>query len=64
MSVDELKHAIVTADPEIDNDRLIAYVAWAFSTTTDGVRDANPVENSVIVERLANGNVARKGKKQ
>lgn len=63
VTVDELKQAIVTADPDIDNDCLVAYVAWAFSTTVDEVKEASPVENAVVVDRLANGNISRKGKK-
>ncbi|XP_005105955.1 translin-associated factor X-interacting protein 1 [Aplysia californica] len=63
VSVDELMRAISMADPEIDNDKMQSYLAWAFKTSLEGVKDANPEDLGVIMERLENGNIARVGKK-
>ena len=50
-------------DPQIDHDKTQSYLAWAFSATVDTVNDADPVDGTTIFERLANGNIARIGKK-
>lgn len=63
ISVDELMRAISISDPEINNDKMQQYLAWAFSTNLEGVKDANPVDSAAIMDRLTNGNIARVGKK-
>ena len=63
VSVDELKRALTMADPELDTKTMDAYVSWAFSTTPETLADAEPLEQSKLLERLMNGNVKRVGKK-
>jgi len=63
ISVDELTRAFAICDPEISQATMHAYTAWAFSTTVEGLKDANPLDSGVVIERLANGNIARVGKK-
>ena len=59
MSVDDLKSAFMSVDPDLDPKDLIAYIAWAFNTTEDKLDSAEPVEQSNVLERLQNGNVYR-----
>ena len=51
------------ADPEMDSDTMDAYVLWAFNATPETLADAEPMEQSKLLERLMNGNVKRVGKK-
>ncbi|BFZ19882.1 hypothetical protein BsWGS_22921 [Bradybaena similaris] len=63
VTVDALMRAISMADPEISNEKMHEYLTWAFNTTIEGLQDANPVDQSFILERLANGNISRIGRK-
>ncbi|KAK7483032.1 hypothetical protein BaRGS_00025695 [Batillaria attramentaria] len=64
VSVDDLKRALTMADPEIDTDHMEAYVRWAFKATTpEALADAEPIEQSKLLERLLWGNISRVGKK-
>ncbi|KAH9502680.1 Translin-associated factor X-interacting protein 1 [Bulinus truncatus] len=63
VSMDDLTRAVSIVDPEISHDKMQDYLSWAYQTTKEGLKDANPVEQTVILERLFNGNVARVGKK-
>ena len=51
------------ADPELDTKTMEAYVSWAFNATPETLADAEPMEQSKLLERLMNGNVKRVGKK-
>ncbi|KAI8791221.1 translin-associated factor X-interacting protein 1 [Biomphalaria glabrata] len=63
VSVDDLMRAISIVDPEITHDKIQEYLAWAFHTTKDGLKDVNPVDQSILLERLINGNITRLGRK-
>ena len=61
---EELKRALATTDPAIDQPQLDKYVCWAFSVDTpDKLIEVEALEQSVIISRLQNGNVRRIGKK-
>jgi len=62
VSVDELKQAIVTSDPGIDNDRLTAYCCWAFAVNPDVLGSAEPAPAAALLARLTDGNVQHSGK--
>ncbi|XP_059164929.1 translin-associated factor X-interacting protein 1-like [Physella acuta] len=63
VSLDDLRRAISITDPEITNEKVLDYLAWAFNTTKDGLKDVNPLDQAAIFERLQNGNILRVGKK-
>ncbi|XP_055891072.1 translin-associated factor X-interacting protein 1-like [Biomphalaria glabrata] len=63
VSVDDLMRAISIVDPEITHDKIQEYLAWAFHNTKDGLKDVNPVDQSILLERLINGNITRLGRK-
>uniref|UniRef100_A0A2C9JQP7 Translin-associated factor X-interacting protein 1 N-terminal domain-containing protein n=1 Tax=Biomphalaria glabrata TaxID=6526 RepID=A0A2C9JQP7_BIOGL len=63
VSVDDLMRAISIVDPEITHDKIQEYLAWAFHTTKDGLKDVNSVDQSILLERLINGNITRLGRK-
>lgn len=65
VSVDDLKIAITTADPEIDHTDMENYLCWAFKVTNkEDLSTAEPQEASALIERLKNGNLRRIGKKK
>ncbi|KAK0048078.1 translin-associated factor X-interacting protein 1 [Biomphalaria pfeifferi] len=63
VSVDDLMRAISIVDPEITHDKIQEYLAWAFHTTKDGLKDVNPLDQSILLERLINGNITRLSRK-
>lgn len=63
MSVDNLKKAIATTDPEIDQRNMDKYMLWTFKCEPDKMGSAEPVEISVVKERLKKGDLHRIGKK-
>ena len=63
MSVDDLMRAVSMADPEISHEKMQDYIAWAFSTTVDGLKDVDPQPHEAVIERLADGNISRIGRK-
>ncbi|KAK7114786.1 translin-associated factor X-interacting protein 1-like [Littorina saxatilis] len=63
VSVDDLKRALTMADPEMDTTTMDAYVTWTFNATLATLGDAEPMEQSKLLERLQNGTVKRIGKK-
>lgn len=63
VSVDDLMRAVSMADPEISHEKMQDYIAWAFNTTVDGLKDVDPQPQETIVERLSDGNISRIGRK-
>ena len=55
--------AVSMADPEISHEKMQDYIAWAFRTTVDGLKDVDPKPQEEVVERLADGNISRIGRK-
>lgn len=63
MSVDDLMRAVSMADPEIDHDKMQEYLMWCFNTDSEGLKDVDPMDQTAILDRFANGNIMRVGKK-
>ena len=63
VSVDDLKRALTMADPEMDSSTMDAYVLWTFNATPETLAEAQPLEQSKLLERFQNGKVKRVGKK-
>ncbi|GFN79179.1 translin-associated factor x-interacting protein 1 [Plakobranchus ocellatus] len=63
VTVDDLMRAVSMADPEISHEKMQDYIAWAFSTTVDGLKDVDPQPYDSVVERLDEGNITRVGRK-
>jgi len=63
VSVDDLRRALTLADPEIDAKKMDAYVFWTFKCRQETMGDAEPMDQSRLLERMRNGNVKRIGKK-
>ena len=61
--MEDLKKAITTTDPEIDQPELEKYLCWAFRTNKDELDDSAPQEKTGLMARLQNGNVRRIGQK-
>ncbi|XP_076449888.1 translin-associated factor X-interacting protein 1-like isoform X1 [Babylonia areolata] len=64
VTVDDLKRALTLMDPEIDSSTLETYVRWGFALAPDAdLTEVEPMEQSKLMDRLANGNIKRVGKK-
>lgn len=61
VAVDDLKRAILQADIEIDNLKMDKYITWVFRS--DKPYETEPLEQSIVIERLQKGNVSRSGRK-
>lgn len=64
VTVEDFKRSLSLVDPEIDSQRMDAFVRWGFKVTGDKVEDAEPVELSKLLERLNHGNITQTGKMQ
>ncbi|XP_064611191.1 translin-associated factor X-interacting protein 1-like isoform X2 [Liolophura sinensis] len=63
VSVDDLKKAIATTDPEIDQRNMDKYILWTFKCEPDKLGSAEPLKISVVKERLKKGDLHRIGKR-
>lgn len=64
VTIEDFKRSLSLVDPEIDSQRMDAFVRWGFKVTGDKVEDAEPVELSKLLERLHHGNITQTGKMQ
>jgi len=63
VSVDDFRRAVTIADPEIDSERMDAYVFWTFKCSRETVGDAEPMDQARLLQRFGNGSMKRIGKK-
>ncbi|KAK2189473.1 hypothetical protein NP493_106g07058 [Ridgeia piscesae] len=64
VSVEDLKKAITTTDPEIDHDDMNKYLFWAFKVDTqEALEEVEPCDLAPLIVRLKNGDLKRIGKK-
>lgn len=57
----DLKRALLQADMEIDGQRMVKYLKWVYKT--ENLQDAEPLETSVVIERLQKANVIKSSRK-
>jgi len=63
VAVDDFRRALTIADPEIDSEKMDAYVFWTFRCKRETMGDAEPMDQARLLQRFRNGNVKRVGKK-
>ena len=63
MSVDDVRQAIQSVDPEAPVEVVEKYLGRAFNLTADQLEPGTKIETTLLIKRLQSGSVRRLGAK-
>ena len=63
MSVDDVRQAIQSIDPEAPAEVVEKYLGRAFNLATDQLEPGTKIETTLVIKRLQSGSVRRLGAK-
>lgn len=58
-----LREAFMVVDPEIKHGQMIQHLRLCFRCSTDQLDDIEPLDTSILLERMSKSGIYRQGKK-